>query len=204
LTCAVDEERVAPVSFARYGNPTVRAAERKLAALEAGDDAALFGSGMAAITTALFALLKKGDHVVLTGDCYRRTRAFVTDWLGRFGVESTVVSAGDVAPVVAAVTERTRVILTEAPTNPDLLAGAVVGGEALVSLVREARDVLGGVLDAHAGYLLLRGLKTLTLRVARQNQSGLAIAQWLETQPDLERVFRVVRDDAHVHLDASP
>ena len=239
------EGRIERQEYGRYGNPTVRAAELKLTALEAGEDAALFGSGMAAVTSALFALLKKGDHVVLTGDCYRRTRAFVTQWLGRFGVESTVVAAGDVASVVAAVNERTRVILTEAPTNPylrvidlpaladakrafprakilvdatfatpvnqrpllqgadlvlqsctkylgghnDLLAGAVIGSEALVSLVREARDVLGGVLDPHSAYLLIRGMKTLSLRVARQNQSGLALAKWLETRPEVERVF---------------
>ena len=65
----------------------------------------------------------------------------------------------------------------------------VVGDEALVSLVREARDVLGGVLDPHAAYLLLRGLKTLSLRVIRQNASGLSIARWLEQQPEVERVF---------------
>ena len=239
------EGRIERQEYGRYGNPTVRAAELKLTALEAGEDAALFGSGMAAVTTALFALLKKGDHVVLTGDCYRRTRAFVTQWLGRFGVESTVVPGVDVADVIAAVNERTRVILTESPTNPylrvidlpalaaakrpfprakilvdatfatpvnqrpllqgadlvlqsctkylgghnDLLAGAVIGSEALVSLVREARDVLGGVLDAHAAYLLIRGMKTLSLRVARQNESGLSIAKWLEKQPEVERVF---------------
>ena len=63
--------------YGRYGNPTVRAAERKLAALEGADDAALFASGMAAATTALLELVKAGDHVVLTNDCYRRTRQFV-------------------------------------------------------------------------------------------------------------------------------
>lgn len=114
------EGRIERHEYGRYGNPTVRAAEEKLAALEGGDDAALFGSGMAAITSALFALLKSGDHVVLTGDCYRRTRAFVTQWLGRFGVESTIVAAGDVGLVDAAITPRTRIILTESPTNPYL------------------------------------------------------------------------------------
>jgi len=239
------EGRIQRHEYGRYGNPTVRAAEEKLAALEGAADAALFGSGMAAITTALFALLKKGDHVILTGDCYRRTRAFVTQWLGRFGVESTIVAAGDVSLVAAAITPQTRVILTESPTNPylrvvdlpalaatkqrhprvkilidatfatpvnqrplaqgadlvlhsctkylgghnDLLAGVVIGDDALVSLVREARDVLGAVLDPHAAYLLVRGLKTLPLRVARQNQTGLAIARWLEKQPEVETVF---------------
>ena len=239
------EGRITRQEYGRYGNPTVRAAEEKLAALDAGQDAALFGSGMAAITTTLFALLKQGDHVVLTGDCYRRTRAFVTQVLARFGVESTIVAAGDAAAVEAAIGPKTRIILTESPTNPylrvvdlpalvlakakhprvkllidatfatpvnqrpleqgadlvlhsctkylgghnDLLAGAVVGSDALVSLVRESRDVLGGVLDPHAAYLLLRGLKTLPLRVARQNATGLDIARWLETQRHVEKVF---------------
>ena len=239
------EGRITRQEYGRYGNPTVRAAEEKLAALEGAGDAVLFSSGMAAITTALFALLKKGDHVVLTSDCYRRTRAFVTQWLARFGVESTIVKAGDADAVAAAITQHTRVVLTESPTNPylrvadlpaldaarkkhprvkilidatfatpvnqrpllqgadlvlhsatkylgghnDLLAGVVAGEEGLVSLVREARDVLGGVLDPHAAYLLVRGLKTLPLRVARQNETGLAIARWLEAQPAVARVF---------------
>src|SRR2546425_10991317 len=72
--------------YGRYGNPTVRAAEHKLAALEGGEDAALFSSGMAAVTTALFELLKSGDHLVLTSDCYRRTRQFVARFLGRLGI----------------------------------------------------------------------------------------------------------------------
>ena len=238
------EGRTKRQEYGRYGNPTVRAAELKLAALDAGEDAALFGSGMAAITTALFALLKKGDHVVLVGDCYRRTRSFVTQTLARFGVESTLVPAGEPSELTAAIGPSTRVILTESPTNPylrvvdlpalaeakrrhprvkilidatfatpvnqrpleqgadlvlhsctkylgghnDLLAGVVIGERGLVALVREARDVLGGVLDPHAAYLLLRGLKTLSLRVARQNATGLVIARWLETQPEVARV----------------
>src|SRR5687767_574924 len=60
------EGRVRREEYGRYGNPTVRAAEEKLAALDGGEEAALFASGMAAITTALFALLKKGDHIVIT------------------------------------------------------------------------------------------------------------------------------------------
>lgn len=239
------EGRVRRDEYGRYGNPTVRAAEQKLAALEGAESAALFGSGMAAITTTLFALLQKGDHVVLTADGYRRTRAFVTQVLARYGVESTVVPAGDAAAVAAAIGPRTRVVLTESPTNPylrvldlpalgeakrrfpraklvvdatfatplnqrpleqgadlvihsctkylgghnDLLAGVVSGSEALVSLARDARDVLGGVLDAHPAYLLLRGLKTLPLRVARQNETALRVARWLEEQPTVERVY---------------
>jgi cystathionine gamma-synthase len=239
------EGRIQRDEYGRYGNPTVRAAEEKLAALEGAESAALFASGMAAITTALLALLRSGDHVVLTADGYRRTRALVTQLLARFGVESTVVPAGDAAAVAAAIGPRTRVVLTESPTNPylrvldlpelreakekfprakvlidatfatplnqkplaqgadlvlhsctkylgghnDLLAGSVSGSEALVSLVRDARDVTGAVLDAHPAYLLLRGLKTLPLRVARQNETAIEIARWLEAQPEVARVF---------------
>src|SRR6476620_7911042 len=115
------EGRIQRDEYGRYGNPTVRAAERKLATLESPRssgtpeeaDAVLFGSGMAAITTTLFALLQKGDHVILPGEGYRRTRAFVTNMLARFGVESTVVPAGDAEALAAAITPKTRVILTE-------------------------------------------------------------------------------------------
>ena len=107
--------------YGRYGNPTVRAAEKKLAALEGAEDTALFSSGMAAATTALFELLKAGDHVVLTNDCYRRTRQFVTKFLSRLGVESTLVAPGDEEALRAALRPgRTKVILAESPTNPYL------------------------------------------------------------------------------------
>src|SRR5690606_1797175 len=83
------EGRVSREEYGRYGNPTVRAAEDKIAALEGSETAALFDSGMSAITSTLWAMLKPGDHVVLTADCYRRTRQFVKTILGRYGVEST-------------------------------------------------------------------------------------------------------------------
>ncbi|HET9752202.1 MAG TPA: PLP-dependent aspartate aminotransferase family protein [Myxococcales bacterium] len=232
--------------YGRYGNPTVRAAEKKLAALEAADDAALFGSGMAAATTALLELLKTGDHVVLTKDCYRRTRQFVLRFLARMGIESTLVEPGDEAALQAALRPgRTKVILAESPTNPylrvadlsvfarardacpgsnliidgtfatpvnqrplergadlvvhsatkylgghnDLLAGAVCGRQGLVQAIKDLRGVLGGVLDPQSAFLLIRGLKTLPLRVERQNQTALRIASWLERHPRVQRVF---------------
>jgi cystathionine gamma-synthase len=71
----------------------------------------------------------------------------------------------------------------------DLLAGVVVGRGGMVEGIRDLRGVLGGVLDPHSAYLLIRGLKTLALRVERQNQSALSIARWLEKHPQVERVF---------------
>ena len=62
------------VEYGRYGNPTVAAVERKLAELDSGEAALLFSSGMAAITVSLLSLLSSGDHLVVTDDCYRRSR----------------------------------------------------------------------------------------------------------------------------------
>ncbi|MFW6050024.1 MAG: trans-sulfuration enzyme family protein [Myxococcota bacterium] len=104
--------------YGRYGNPTVRLVEKKLAALEGTDDAVAFSSGMAAVTTAILALTKAGSHVILYADCYRRTRQFVVGVLGRFGVEHTLVPPGDVDALEEAIRPNTRLVVSEAPTNP--------------------------------------------------------------------------------------
>jgi cystathionine gamma-synthase len=70
----------------------------------------------------------------------------------------------------------------------DVMAGALVGREELIARVRELHGILGGVLDPHAAYLLLRGMKTLALRVERSNQNAMAIARFLEAHPAVERV----------------
>ncbi len=231
--------------YGRYGNPTVRAVERRLAALEGTEDAALFSSGMAAVTTATFALVKGGQHIVLFQDCYRMTLEFVTDVLARFGVTHTLLPAGDVAALAGAIRPETRLVMSESPTNPylscvdlervvaacktrrtvksmidatfatpvncrpagfgidlvvhsatkylaghnDVLAGVVCGPSGLVSMIRDARGVLGAVCDPHAAFLVGRGLKTLCLRVERQNATALALAERLEGHPRIERVF---------------
>jgi cystathionine gamma-synthase len=231
--------------YGRYGNPTVRELERRVAALEGAEDAVAFPSGMAATSTTVLALLKAGDHVVLFRDCYRRTRQLVTQTLLRFGVENTVVDAGDLAAMEAALRPTTRLVITESPTNPlnycvdlerlsaitkakgrirtlvdstfatpvnslplslgidlvlhsatkylsghnDVLGGVVAGPSHLISLLRDTRGVLGAVLDPHAAFLIMRGLKTLALRVERQNQSALALAKVLDRHPKVERVY---------------
>jgi len=235
--------------YGRYGNPTVREAEHRVAALDGAEDAALFSSGMAAVTTAILALLRAGDHVVMTSDCYRRTRQFVGTFLGRFGVEHTLVEPGNLAALEAAIRPgKTRLLLAESPTNPylrvadlrklseirdragrvgkvklfidstfatpinqrplelgadlvlhsctkylgghnDLLAGSVSGSASLVEAIRDIRGVLGGVLDPHPAYLLIRGMKTLSLRVRQQNETALKVARWLEAHPGVARVW---------------
>src|SRR5258708_28830374 len=106
--------------YGRYGNPTVQAVERKVAALEGGDEAVLFSSGMAAITSLLLASLPTGAHIVMTDDCYRRTRQFCLTFLSRLGIETTVVPMGDYEALEAAIRKETRLLISESPTNPYL------------------------------------------------------------------------------------
>jgi cystathionine gamma-synthase len=106
--------------YGRYGHPTQVAAERKLAALEEAEDAVLFSSGMSAITTSLFALLKTGDHVIVTDDAYRRTLEFIKFCLPKFKIESTVVKMCDYNAIKRAIKKNTRVFISESPTNPYL------------------------------------------------------------------------------------
>lgn len=229
--------------YGRYGNPTVAAAEAKLAALEGGEAAVLMASGMAAITTTCFAMLRKGAHAVFTADVYRKTRAFATDTLARFGVEVDVVEP-TAAAIEAALRPTTKLLFTELPTNPylrvvdlpavvgcaraqriktivdatfatpvnlrplelgadlvihsttkylaghnDLLGGVVIGKQGIVEAIREQLGTLGGVADPLSAFLLLRGVKTLALRVARQNASALALAQALERHPKVVQVW---------------
>ncbi len=107
--------------YGRYGNPTLSAAERKIAALDGGDDAVLFASGMAAITSVLLASLPTGTHIIMTDDCYRRTRQFSETYLRRLGIETSVVPMGDYEAMEAAIQPgKTRFIVSESPTNPYL------------------------------------------------------------------------------------
>lgn len=106
--------------YGRYGNPTQEVVELKLAALEGGECALAFASGMAAITSTLLAFLRTGDHMILTADCYRKTRQFALEVLGRLGISCTLVAPDDEAGLEAAVTPQTRLLFTESPTNPYL------------------------------------------------------------------------------------
>jgi cystathionine gamma-synthase len=230
--------------YGRYGNPTCRLLEERIAALEGTEDAVSFSSGMAAVTSAILALTKSGDHVVLFSDCYRRTRQFVTRFLAQFGVSHTLVPPADLKALEQALRPETKLVVSEAPTNPyltvldlpelsaickprrvrtlidstfatpvnlnpaefgidlivhsatkylgghnDVLAGAVAGSAALVSLVRDVRHLMGAVCDPHAAYLVHRGLKTLALRVQQQNESSQAIAEALEGHARVKRVW---------------
>ena len=230
--------------YGRYSNPTQSAAERKIAALEGGERALLFASGMCAITTTMLTLLSSGDHVVMVSGCYRRTREFALSFLSRWGIETTLVPIDEPDELAAAIRPTTRLIFGETPTNPylrvmdlprmveiarphdvttmvdstfatpinlrplehgvdlvihsatkylgghnDLLAGAVIGSSQLLARIEEARGVLGGMGTPYDAYLLLRGLKTLDLRVRRQNENGQRVAEFLDGHPAVHRVY---------------
>ena len=230
--------------YGRYSNPTQSAAERKIAALEGGEKALLFASGMCAITTTMMTLLSSGDHLVMVRDCYHRTREFALTFLNRWGIETTLVSPDDPAGLASAIRPTTRLIFAETLTNPylrvmdlsqmveiarqhniitivdstfatpinlrpleygvdlvihsatkylgghnDLLAGAVIGPRDILTEIEKARGILGGISSPHNAYLLLRGIKTLALRVRRQNENGLRIARFLEGHPAIQCVY---------------
>ncbi len=104
--------------YTREGNPTVASVEKKLAALEGAEDAALFGSGMAAISTAFLAHLKAGDHIVATEDLYGGTPRLFRDVLEPIGVTATLVKTEPEPALEQAIREETRWLYIESPTNP--------------------------------------------------------------------------------------
>jgi cystathionine gamma-synthase len=230
--------------YGRYGNPTELVAQRRLAALEGAEDCVVFSSGMSAVTTTILALVRAGDHIVITDDAYKKTLEFCSLYLQRFGVECTVVPFGDYDALDRSIRKNTRFILSESPTNPylnicdlvrlkkiadkhhvltlidstfatplyqrplewgvdlvlhsctkymaghnDILAGAVMGSTKLIPPIRDLHKALGGVIDPHCCYLLLRGLKTFALRVTKANETGMAAARFLEAHPQVQRVY---------------
>jgi cystathionine gamma-synthase len=106
--------------YGRYGNPGERVVERKLAALEGGEAAVLFSSGMAALVGLLMAHLNAGDEIIFFDECYHRSREFCRKHLTRFGVVFREVPTCDYAAMEAAITPRTKFIVSESPTNPHL------------------------------------------------------------------------------------
>ena len=107
--------------YARYGNPSIWSVEKRIAHLEAGEDAAVYPSGMSAVTSLFLTVLKPDTHIVMTDDCYRRTRQFCLTTLKKFGIETSVVPMGDDDALEAAIIpKKTRFIFTEMPTNPYL------------------------------------------------------------------------------------
>jgi len=224
--------------YSRWDNPTVRAAEAAVAALEKYESAQAFSSGMAAITTAIMALISKGDRVISMSETYGGTFAFVNHVLPRLGIETVSVTLDEPDRLPAEIERGGRLLYLESPTNPllrvvdiarlsaaahaegmvvlldstfaspvnqspkaldvdvtlhsatkylgghhDLMAGFACCDGDLAARIWEHRKIFGGVLDAHVAYLVLRGLKTLRLRVEKQNENAMALARFLEAHP---------------------
>jgi cystathionine beta-lyase/cystathionine gamma-synthase len=118
---AYDYEEGSTTLYPRYFNtPNQKAVIEKLAALENAETGLIFGSGMAAILTSLFSMIKKGDHVILQSDLYGGTHHAVIHELPRYGMEYTMVEANDPRNFEKAITPATRVIYIETPSNPTL------------------------------------------------------------------------------------
>lgn len=117
---SVDEYMSKGYSYSRAGNPTVRAFEERLTALEGGHDTTAYASGMAATVAVLLGLLEQGDHIVVADVVYGGTYRFVDKFMRKFGVEATFVDASDTAAVEAAMRPETKLVFTETPANPTL------------------------------------------------------------------------------------
>ena len=230
--------------YSRSGNPTRANLEECLASLEGAAHGLAFASGLAATATVML-LLDPGDHVVFTEDVYGGTFRLFDKVFRRYGLTFTSVDPTDPDAVAAAMTDRTRMVWLESPTNPllrvvdlDAVSELVHGSGALVAVdstfaspvlqrplelgadlvIHSSTKFLGGHSDVLGGavltsddglaermrfhqnavgavpspfdcWLLLRGLKTLQLRVIRQCDNALAIARWLEGQDAVTQVY---------------
>ncbi|MDT6988190.1 cystathionine gamma-synthase [Streptomyces lusitanus] len=231
--------------YSRSANPTRTALEENLAALEGGRRGLAFASGLAAEDCLLRTLLAPGDHVVIPNDAYGGTFRLFAKVVARWGVEWSVADTSDPAAVRAALTEKTKVIWVETPSNPllgitDVAAVAQVARDAGVRLVVDNTfatpylqqplalgadvvvhsltkymgghsDVVGGALvtgDAELGeelafhqnamgavagpfdsWLVLRGTKTLSVRMDRHSENAARVADMLTRHPRVTSVL---------------
>ncbi|HEY8460288.1 MAG TPA: aminotransferase class I/II-fold pyridoxal phosphate-dependent enzyme [Blastocatellia bacterium] len=230
--------------YTRNGNPNHAMVEATLAALEGGEAAQVFSSGMGAIFAALGSMLEAGDHVVAQRNHYAGATTLMKEFLPRWGIEITYVDQTNNAEFAAAMRQNTKLIYVETPVNPlmqitdlrfvaklakdhgavticdntfatpvnqrplefgvdavvhsatkyigghhDVTAGALVGSKEFVERVWRFALVAGATLSPFDGWLLLRGLRTLGLRVERHNQNAMSLAAFLERHPKVARVY---------------
>lgn len=231
--------------YARGNNPTVVSVEEKLAALEGGDKAKLFTSGMAAISASLMHCLDSGDHVICVDSAYGPTQRFIQTYLApKFKVQYTFVS-GTVASIEAAILPNTKVIYLESPSsgifavqdlaavatlakehgvttmidntwatpifqNPlahgidvvihsvskyisghsDVVAGVVISNKSFIdSLFEKEFLLIGGKVAPFEAWLILRGMRTLPVRIRQHSESAQRVMAYLRTQPKVSQVL---------------
>ncbi len=230
--------------YARTGNPTRATLENIIAELEQGKVGIAFGSGLAAIDSVL-KLLKAGDEVLAVDDIYGGAFRLFTHIYEKFGITVNYVDTTNTENVFNAVTEKTKLIWIETPTNPtlkisdiaaiakiakanrcllcvdntfaspalqqplalgadivvhsatkylgghsDLIAGLVVtNDEALGAKIKFIQNASGAILSPFDSWLVIRGIETLHLRIKQHCENALAVAEYLETHPAVEKVF---------------
>ncbi|KAF0866084.1 methionine gamma-lyase [Pseudomonas sp. LD120] len=232
--------------YTRIGNPTLALLESRMAALENGQAAVAFGSGMGAIAATLWTLLRPGDEIIVNRTLYGCTFALLHHGLAEFGIKVRHVDMSDLGNLRAAISPATRMIYCESPANPnmqlvdiaamadiarqhanivlavdntyctpylqrplemgadlvlhsatkylsghgDITAGIVVTRQDLAERIRlqGLKDLTGAVLSPQDAFLLMRGIKTLALRMDRHCSNALAIAQYLQTHPLVQSV----------------
>ena len=231
--------------YSRFTNPTVNAFERRLAAMEGADSCVATASGMAAIMSMLLALLKAGDHLVVSRTLFGSTINLLNNVFNRFGITTTYVDPADIGAWAAAIRPNTKLLFVETPNNPltdiadiravadvahaagallavdncfltpvlqkplqlgaDLVIhsatkyldgqGRCVGGAVLGDAERVGKDVFGFMRTAGPcmspfnAWVFLKGLETLGLRMRAHCEAALKLAQWLQQQPAIERVY---------------
>lgn len=195
------DERQLREEYGRYGNPNEKVVEAKLAALDAGETAVVYSSGMAAFVGLLMAKLSQGDEVVFFDQCYHRSREFCFKHLARFGVVTHQVPTGDFTAMEEAINPRTRLLISESPTNPHLTCidiqrfvdlGQAYGVETLIDatlatpfnirplewgvdyVLHSATKYLGGHNDLLAGVVVGSKEKLDDVRTARGLTGGVS------------------------------
>ncbi|HKE49078.1 MAG TPA: aminotransferase class I/II-fold pyridoxal phosphate-dependent enzyme [Rhodanobacteraceae bacterium] len=231
--------------YTRGNNPTVEILRKKVAALEGAEDCLMFGSGAGAISAAVVASLRGGDHAICVARPYSWTRAVLRDLLGRFGVTTTFIDGTDIANFEAALTESTRLIVLESPNSmtfeqqdlaavaalakargirtlcdnshatplnqsplafgidlvahsatkylnghSDVVAGALCGSHAIIKdIFRGPFMTLGAILAPNDAWLMIRGLRTLPLRMQRVAATTGEVLAFLEGHPKVRKVY---------------
>jgi len=230
--------------YSRYGNPTVKAVEDKIAALEGAETAVLTASGMSAEMIAALAACRAGDEIVSMLDIYGGTVKLFEDVLARCGITTRFIPYRDLGKAERYFTPKARMLFLETPTNPtlrcadiaalsaiahrykacvvvdntfatpilqkplalgadivmhsatkylgghsDVTAGVLAGSRKWMERARELMILTGGCLDPGCAYLLLRGLKTLQLRVERACHNAAAVADALQRHPKVSHVY---------------
>ncbi len=231
--------------YSRLGNPTINALEEKVAILEGGESALATASGMAAISTVLFGLLKKGDHMLADNTLYGCTLSLLNHVISKYGIEVSYVDASDPDNILGAVRENTKLFYFESPANPtmkivdmhavaqiaksnklitiidgsftspylqrpleqgidlvvhsatkyicghgDVIGGIIVGNKKIIGDIKSGVFTnIGGIMSPFDAWLLLRGLKTLPLRMEKHCSNAMKVAQYLEAHPKVNEVY---------------